>query len=599
MCRHLAGLCFESAVLLIACIKRCCVTTTIRECNDRGYECCLLADCTDGFDAQMVKTAMDTICAQDGLFGYVGTSDDFLAQTPPPPPPPPQLQPVVPALPDDRVLSIGGWQQLYRTGQVDILQAMNQVMDRIERYQQADPAVWISLRPRDDFLAAATALAARYQYQHRPGEQQQPLPPLFGVPFGVKDSIDVAGMPTTAACPPYAYTPSANAPAVQYLLDAGALFVGKLNLDQLATGLSGCRSPYGTPHSVYSARHISGGSSSGSAVAVGAGLVSFALATDTAGSGRVPAAFNGIVGLKPTRGTISARGLVPACPSLDTISIMAQNLDDARAVWLTVAHYDELDPYAKPPAAMPSWAVDCRGARAHGCRFAVPPAALLDAVCTPAFRDLFARAVDTLLQSGAATLVEVDYTPFQTAADLLYDGTLVYSRVAALGHAFLRHNFSALHPTTQAVFGPLLGLSPTAASAAASSEAAVIPARDAAPWMVFRDQDRQAECTRQVRALFDPLAPDSIDFLLVPTAPCHPTIEQMKADPVALNSRLGIFTHAANVVDLCAVSVNAGSLIDNGIVDGKKTELELPFGVTLLGGAGFEATILEWAGIFI
>jgi len=563
--------------------SRCCVTSTLRECNDRGYQCCLLADCTDGFDAQLVTSAMDTICSQDGLFGFVGHSSDFLAHLPNPKEPstPPSTPPLHPSADtaEDSLPSIRELQQRYRNGLEDPVRIVNRVFDRIEKYQKIDPAVWITIQSREECIAAAIALATKYNYSYgQPAPRM--LPPLFGIPFGVKDTIDVAGVPTTAACEPYTYTPSINATSVQYLLDAGAIYIGKLNLDQLATGLSGCRSPFGMPHSVYSAHHISGGSSSGSAVAVGAGLVSFALATDTAGSGRVPAAFNGIVGLKPTRGTISTHGLVPACPSLDCISIMTPSLDEARTIWLTIAHHDPHDPFAKIPAALPTWHVDFRGPQASGFRFAIPPTSILEAVCSKPYRDLFAQLVATLQQSCGGTLVEIDYTPFQEATDLLYDATLVHERIAAIGPDFLRQSLHALHPTTQAVFRPLLA-----------------PAADQAPiepWMVFRDKMRQAECARQAREMFDPLGSNGIDFLFMPTAPFHPTIAEMEADPVALNSRLGTFTHSANVLDLCAVNVPAG-----WVASGKEAMVRLPFGVTFLGGMGYDGKILDLAGLFV
>ncbi|KAL2065558.1 hypothetical protein VTL71DRAFT_3228 [Oculimacula yallundae] len=545
-------------ILFSGVTTECCVTTTLRECNDRGFECCILSDCTGGFDAQMVTTSMDIICGQDGLFGYVGNSTDFFASasksrelTPPSTPP----------VSEDTLLPIAQLQQRYQSGLETPENVINSVFDRIERYEVLDPAVWISRQSRQDALAAAQTLVEKYN--------GKPMPPLFGIPFALKDNIDVEGVMTTAACEVFAYTARTTAPAVQLLLDAGALYIGKLNMDQLATGLSGCRSPYGTPHSVYSNEHISGGSSSGSAVAVAAHLVSFALGTDTAGSGRVPAAFNGIVGFKPTKGTISARGVIPACKSLDTISIMAPSLADARQIWYTIDRHDALDPYAKTPLSLSLWKQDFRGPKDGGFTFGVPPPSALEA-CSKEYQDLFEVSVQNLRSCGGR-LVEVDYTPFEKAADLLYGASLVHERIASIGHEFLEANISNLHPTTSALF--------TAALTA--------PLK---PWNVFHDQSLQAEYTMQAQRTFNPLE-GGIDVLLVPSTPCHPTIKEMEADPLGLNARLGIFTHAGNVVDLCGVTVNAGWVEKEG-------GMKLPFGVTFLGGSGYDGRILDIAKVF-
>lgn len=539
-------------------MQRCCVTTTLRECNDRGYECCILSDCTGGFDQQMVTTSLDIICGQDGLFGYIGHSSDFLSQVEQIP----DLNtPSGILAPDAELPSISELQRLYKHGLVDLTTVVNSVFDKIEKYETVDPAVWISKRPREDVLRAAEALSAQYA--------GKPLPPLFGVPFAVKDSIDVEGVVTTVACESFAYEASSTAPSVQHLLDAGALYIGKTNLDQLATGLSGCRSPYGIPHSVYSKDHISGGSSSGSGVAVAAGLVSFAVGTDTAGSTRVPAAFNGIVGFKPTKGTISARGLVPACKSLDATTVLAPSIADARQVWYIIDRHDPLDPYAKPPKSLSTWKVDFRGPKEGGFTFGIPPPSLLEN-CSEAYRDLFKAAIQKL-QSCGGRMVDIDYTPFAKAGDLLYDATLVHERLASIGHDFFVKNINTLHPTTKSIYESALSTR-------------------LKPWQVFADQAAQTQYTMQARNIFDTLE-GGIDVLVVPSVPCHPTIKEMSEDPIALNSKLGLFTHAANVVDLCGVSVNAG-LVDNG------QGVKLPFGVTILGGSGYDGKVLDIAGVF-
>jgi allophanate hydrolase len=502
----------------------------------------------------MVTTSLDIICGQDGLFGYIGDSTDFLAaaskaNTLTPPTTPPATEDTLP--------SISELQKGYKSGLFDPEATVTSVFERIEKYKAIDPAVWISIQSKEHVLAAAKALFTKYA--------QKPLPPLYGIPFALKDNIDVADIPTTATSSKFAYTPSSTAPAVQHLLDAGALYIGKLNMDQLATGLSGCRSPYGTPHSVYSKAHISGGSSSGSAVAVAAGLVSFTLGTDTAGSGRVPAALNGIVGFKPTKGTISARGVVPACKSLDTLSIMAPTLAEARKVWYILDVHDALDPYAKPPLSLNLWKSDYRGAKNGGFTFAIPPPGEL-AACTEEYATLFAVTVEKLRSVGGR-LVEIDYTPFAQASDLLYNASLVHERLSSIGHDFLTSNLSSLHPTTQSLFKAALET-------------------DLKPWQVFRDQDLQKQYTMAAQRTFDTLEGGN-DVLLVPSTPCHPTIAEMEKEPLALNAKMGTFTHAGNVVDLCGVSVNAGW-----------TGEKLPFGVTFLGGSGYDGRVLDIAAVF-
>lgn len=536
---------------------RCCVTTTLRECNDRGFECCILDDCTGGFDQQMVTVSMDTVCSQDGLFGYVGTSSElFVAHasisrdlTPP----------VTPPATDYSLLPIDELTRNYKSGITTPEEIINSVFGRVEKYEAIDPFVWVSIRSRNEAITAARSLSQKYI--------GKPLPPLYGIPFALKDNIDVEGVKTTATLETFAYTAKSTAPAVEYLLNAGALYIGKLNMDQLATGLSGCRSPYGTPHSVYSAEHISGGSSSGTGVAVGAGLVSFALGTDTAGSGRVPAALNGVVGLKPTKGTLSARGMVPACKSLDTLSIMATTLTEARKVWYIVDQHDALDPYAKVPQSMSLWKRDFRGPAAGGFTFAIPPASLLE-TCSSEYQRLFQTSVQQVRSCGGR-LVEIDYTPFAKASDLLYDASLVHERIACIGQEFLLMNMDSLHPTTKSLF-----------------ESALDSKLEA--WQVFRDQALQAEYTRQAQRTFDTLE-GGIDVLLVPGVPCHPTIKEMEEEPLSLNAKLGTFTHAGNVVDLCGVSINAG------FVEGP---IRLPFGVTFLGGSGYDGKILDITAVF-
>lgn len=558
----------------------CCVSTTLRECADRGYQCIVLEDCTQGFDAQQVTTSLDIISGQDGLFGFVGNSPDFfqaidrasakaltqgLALTPPAKPMGNKdSKPRFGFLPDESVPSVDQLLTDYRQSIRCPVEVIKSLYKRINQYKDVDPAVWIHLEPEANVLHAATKLVNKYK--------GKPLPSLYGIPFSVKDTIDVAGVPTTAACPSYAYTPQVSATAVRRVLDAGALFIGKVNLDQLATGLSGCRSPYGTPHSVFSDKHIPGGSSSGSCVSVGERLVSFGLATDTAGSGRVPAAFNGIVGFKPTKGTVSARGLVPACRTLDTITVVAPSITEARKVWQVIAHHDPEDPYSKLPHTLPTWHIDYRGPRVGGFTFAVPPPTILK-VCKKEYRELFSSAVSAL-QSCGGTLKEVEYTPFSAAGDLLYDGSLLHERIHCIGHRFLQSNLPDMHPVIRELFDKAMSNPPLVYDA-------------------FRDQALQARLTREVQGVFDVLN-GGVDVLVVPTTTQHPTIKEMEADPLKLNSELGTFTHCANVVDLCGVSVPAGTWLWGQEGDERK----MPFGITILSGSGYDAKVLDIAGVF-
>jgi len=521
----------------------------------------ILSDCTAGFDAQQVTTSLDIVQGQDGLFGFVGESSDFFAATNEaftsltPPATPPLLM-------DDKLPPIDELISRYRKAIVTPADVVNLVHDRIGRYQAEDSAVWIHLEPREKCLEAAERLASRFS--------GKPLPPLYGIPFSVKDTIDVAGVPTTAACPQYAYTPETNAPAVQHVLDAGGLFVGKVNLDQLATGLSGCRSPYGVTHSTFSNEYISGGSSSGSAVSVGAGLVSFGLATDTAGSGRVPAAYNGIIGFKPTKGTVSARGLVPACRTLDTITVMAPSVPETRKIWQIIAQHDAEDPFSKLPRTLVTWSVDFRGPRLGGFTFAVPPAAALEC-CQTEYVQLFNQAVQVIRSCGGRlTEKDVDYGVFERAGELLYDASLLHERMTCIGLEFLQQNLADLHPVTKELFSRALDSPPSA-------------------YDVFRDQALQIQLTRKVQLAFDTLK-GGIDVLIVPTTTRHPTLAQMEADPLRLNSQLGTFTHYANVVDMCGANVPAGTYVDE-----KGTSL--PFGITVLGGSGFDAKVLDIAAV--
>jgi len=405
----------------------------------------------------------------------------------------------------------------------------------------ADNPVWIHIEPLEALLARAELL------------MQGPRNlPLWGVPFAVKDNIDAEGIPTTAACPAYAYMPERNATAVQKLLDAGAILVGKTNLDQFATGLVGVRSPYGACRNPFDARYISGGSSAGSAVSVALGQVSFSLGTDTAGSGRVPAAFNNLVGVKPTRGRVSTTGVVPACRSLDCVSVFARNCDDAGAVLAVIEGPDATDPYSRtsmdelPPL----------GARF---RFAVPKAGQREFFGDAGYAALYEAALVRLAELGG-TSVEVDLAPFLAAQALLYDGPWIAERTAQLG-AFIDAHPGDVLPVTRGIVDS--GRRFTAAEA-------------------FAAQHRLAALKRQADA-----ALADTDVFVVPGAPTIYTLEALEREPVLLNSRLGLYTNFVNLLDYAALTVPAGFRADG-----------LPFGITLIGPAWSDRRLCALASRF-
>jgi allophanate hydrolase len=355
--------------------------------------------------------------------------------------------------------------------------------------------------------------------------------PLWGRVFAVKDNIDVAGMPTTAACPDFAYTPNTTATAVQKLLDGGALLIGKTNMDQFATGLTGTRSPYGACRNAFDPAYISGGSSSGSAVAVSLGLASFSLGTDTAGSGRVPAAFNGVVGLKPTRGLVSTAGVVPACRSLDCVSVFAPSCAEALQVLEVIEGADPLDAYSRTgePVAL--------AGEVFG--FAVP--AHPEFYGDSGYARLFAHAVMRLRELGG-TPVEIDFTPFVEARQLIY-GPWLAERVAALGE-----HLDKMLPLTRQI---------------------IESGKDYSAVDLFRAQHRLEELKRDTRSLWN-----GADVIVVPSAPAIHKISDVEADPVELNDRLGYYANFVNLLDMAGLTVPAG-LRDDGV----------PFGITLIGPA--------------
>ncbi len=394
------------------------------------------------------------------------------------------------------------------------------------RAAAADPAIFITRSPAAYLSAAIEALLAR-------APQPNSLP-LWGMPFAVKDNIDVAGLPTTCACPEFTHVAEAHAAVVQKLIVAGAIVIGKTNLDQFATGLNGTRSPYGAPRSVFDPAHISGGSSSGSAVALAGGIVSFSLGTDTAGSGRVPAALNNLVGIKPTPGLLSTRGLVPACESLDCISIFALSVADGIAVRRIAEGYDPVDPWSRiaTPRTLPREGL-CIGVLAQADR----------EFCG---RDEHAMLYAQAIARAGAAVVEIDYAPFRDVAALLYEGSWVAERQVAFEETGVSPE--ALDPAVGAIFAKAAGFSATE---------------------TFRDLHRLEALKRRCQTELD-----KVDLLLLPTTPRSYTVGQMLAEPILRNSELGLYTNFCNLLGLSAIAVPAGFAADG-----------LPFGVTLIGAA--------------
>jgi allophanate hydrolase len=410
----------------------------------------------------------------------------------------------------------------YRSGAVTPEDIVARTFARISAHN--DPAIFISLREEADVVAEARALA-------RDGDKTLPL---YGIPVAVKDNIDVKGLPTTAACPAYLYRPQKDATCVARLRERGALIIGKTNLDQFATGLVGVRTPYGVGRNLFNPKLVPGGSSTGSALAVAAGLTPLALGTDTAGSGRVPAGFNNIVGLKPSRGLISTVGVVPACRTLDCVSVMALTVDDA---------VEMLDVLVAPDADR----MHAVGPMPQGVKLGVPLAGQRlffgDRASEAAYEVALAR-----LTALGANIVEIDIEPFYAAARLLYEGPWVAERFLTI-KALVASSPESMHPVTRQIL--LAGAHGTAADAFAA-------------FYQLDDLRRMRDATFR-----------TIDAMVLPTAPTIYTLEQVAADPIGLNSRLGTYTNFVNLLDMCGLAVPASMRADG-----------VPFSVTLLAPAG-------------
>ena len=406
-----------------------------------------------------------------------------------------------------------------------------------------DPAIFTSLRDEKQALTEAEALTAKDAARL----------PLYGIPVAVKDNIDVAGLPTTAACPAFAYSPAHDATSVARLRAAGAIIIGKTNLDQFATGLVGVRSPYGIPNNPMRGDLIPGGSSSGSAVAVSAGLVPLALGTDTAGSGRVPAMLNSIVGLKPSLGLISTAGLVPACRTLDCVSVFSLVVDDAMTALAAMAGLDDADPFSRnrPLARMTAFPANLR--------LGVPRNGQLiffgDKASEKAYRDALQRWT-----ALGATLVEFDLEPFYETARLLYEGPWVAERYLVI-RDLLASSPESIHPVTREI--TIAGARLSAADTFSA---------------LYRLQALRKVSERAFAG---------IDALVLPTAPTVYSTAQVLANPVELNSRLGTYTNFVNLLDLCGLALPAAIRPD-----------DIPFGITLLAPAGQDAHLASIGRVF-
>lgn len=414
----------------------------------------------------------------------------------------------------------------YEAGNLTPSQLITRVIASVDAYESVDAAVWILRIPDDELLARAVEL------ESIPAEKRGPL---YGIPFAVKDNIDVAGKPSTMACPQAAFTPAETAYAVQRLLDAGAILVGKTNLDQFATGLVGVRSPHGAPRSVFNKDYVSGGSSSGSGVAVAADLVSFSLGTDTAGSGRVPAGFNNIVGIKPTRGLLSTRGVFPANRTLDCVSVFAGSVPEANLVRQVAQGFDPKDDFSRRMKAvlLP----------ASRLRVGVPHEDQLMFFGDDAAKAIFADAINKAEKLGWE-IVRFDYEPFSQTAKLLYGSAWVAERLAAV-KPFIDKTW---HPVIRTIIGGAGDY-----DAAEAFEA------------IYKVEGLRSRCAE---------ISEAFDIILVPTTPTTYTVEQIENDPIQLNANLGTYTNFVNLLDMAAVAVPAG-FRTNG----------LPFGVTIVGPA--------------
>lgn len=433
--------------------------------------------------------------------------------------------------------TISEWIDLYRSGSTTPVEALSNLRTHLSPSDNA----WI-------YILSPAELDAQLAHLNSLGNAESL--PLYGVPFAVKDNIDVAGMPTSAACPAFTYVPEVDAESVARLKAAGAIVLGKTNLDQFATGLVGTRSPYGAVPNSFNPEYISGGSSSGSAALVARGIVPFSLGTDTAGSGRVPAGFNNIVGLKPTRGRFSTRGIVPACRSLDCVSIFSLSVEDAEIVAQILQGVDEKDIYSRAePAAANYFSTQPR--------FGIPkdPQWFGDELAQLEWH----KSLDQMRELGVE-IVPIDFTPMYALAHLLYGGPWVAERYAAISE-FIKTNAGDINEIVLSII----------------KKATEFSAVD-----TFLAEYKRAQLTRDIQTLMN-----SVDALLVPTTPRHPKMSEVNADPITVNSQLGTYTNFVNLADCSALSLPAAMRTDG-----------LPFGITLIAPAWQDAALVRFGKIW-
>ena len=446
-------------------------------------------------------------------------------------------------VPDDISLDLGALRTAYDRGTLTPTTVVDVVLRRIAA--QGDDGVWISRVPDEQAMERAEELESL-------DEEARRRSTLYGIPFAVKDCIDVAAMQTTAACPAFAYTAQRSATVVELLLAAGAILIGKTNLDQFQSGLVGTRTPYGIARNPFNSRYIPGGSSSGSAVSVSTGLVSFALGTDVAGSGRVPAAFNNVIGLKPSRGLISAARCVPAARSLDCISIFSLTAEDALAVLRVAAAPDPLYPFSRAAQLGEPKVRD-------QFRFAVPGSGDLEFFGNAEWQAIYEEGVERLRAMGGEA-VEIEFAPFRSVSELLYGGPLVAERLAGI-RTFVAEHSDAMHPVTrQIIEGGARHLGVDVFDALHHLQA--LRARTLKTWEVA-------------------------DFLFLPTTGTIYTVAEVEAEPIQLNTNLGLFTNFVNLLDLCAIAVPAGF-----------DSVGLPVGTTLIAPCFNEMLLIDIGGEF-
>ncbi len=432
-------------------------------------------------------------------------------------------------------LCISELHKRYRNGSLKPEALLQDIQIKIESYEEYN--IWIHLLDENELKTYLSNLSDK-----SPDDL-----PLYGIPFAIKDNIDLAGVPTTAACSEYSYIPEKSAFAVQRLIDAGAIPIGKTNLDQFATGLVGTRSPYGAVKNAFDEDYISGGSSSGSAVAVALGQVSFSLGTDTAGSGRVPAAFNNLIGLKPTKGRVSTSGVIPACRSLDCVSLFALNPDDTSTVFNILDCYDPSDSYARANKDV----ID-----KQSLKVGVPKNDDLAFFGNQEYEDLFNKAMSTLSEQDFE-IIEIDFEPFKQAANLLYQGPWVAERYAAI-EEFIEKNADALYPVTREIIAPAKSIDAVKA---------------------FKKFYELQELKKQADKVIE-----QVDFIVTPTAGTNYRIDEVNADPIQTNSNLGYYTNFMNLLDYAAIAIPTGF-----------NKAGFPFGMTLFSKAFSDNELVKTA----